>query len=106
MAEWAETVEVVSGVLGWTAVTEVVGAMRRAAEAEALCLIGMSAETLTEQAARTEADAPSMGLAEVEIAAAAENSAVAAGLAEMPRWVGLAVEMLPQAEATEVLAEY
>lgn len=51
MAEWAETVEVVSGVLGWTAVTEMVGAMRRAAEAEALCLIGMSAEALTEQAA-------------------------------------------------------
>lgn len=53
MIEWAETVEVVSGVLGWTAVTEMVGAMRRAAEAEAeaLCLIGMSAEALTEQAA-------------------------------------------------------
>lgn len=55
MTEWAETVEVVSGVLGWTAVTELVGAMRRAAEAEAeaeaLCLIGMSAEALTEQAA-------------------------------------------------------
>lgn len=53
MAEWAEMVEVVSGVLGWTAVTEMVGAMRRAAEAEAeaLCLIGMSAEALTEQAA-------------------------------------------------------
>lgn len=47
-----------------------------------------------------------MGLIEIEIAASAENSAVVAGLAEMPRWVGLAVEMLPQAEATEVLAEY
>lgn len=73
MAEWAEMVEVVSGVLGWTAVTELVGAMRRAAEAEAeaLCLIGMSAEALTEQAARTETAAPSMGLAEVGIAASA-----------------------------------
>lgn len=63
MAEWAEMVEAVSGVLGWTAVTEVVGAMRRAAEAEA--------EALTEQAARTETAAPSMGLAEVGIAASA-----------------------------------
>ena len=66
MTEWAETVEVVSGVLGWTAVTEMVGAMRRAAEAEAeaLCLIGMSVEALTEQAAWTENSAGVAGLAE------------------------------------------
>lgn len=45
MDERVEVVEVVSGVLGWTAVTEVVGAMRRAAEAEAeaLGLIGIPA---------------------------------------------------------------
>lgn len=87
MVEWAETVEVVYGVLGWTALTEVVGAMRRAAEAEAeaLGLIGMSAEMPTEWAAQTEATAPSMGFAEVGIAASAENSAGVAALAETPQ---------------------
>lgn len=93
--------------LGWTAVTEMVGAMRRAAEAEAeaLCLIGMSAEAPTEQAAWTEASAPSMGLIEIEIAASAENSAVVAGLAEAAETAALPTETLSQPEATEALAE-
>lgn len=62
-------------------------ALGLAAEAatEALCLIGMSVEALTEQAAQTEATAPSMGLAEVELAASAENSVWVATLTETPQ---------------------
>lgn len=67
------------------AVVSVALGLAAEAEAEALCLIGMSAEAPTEQAAWTEAAAPSMGFAEVEIAASTENSAGVAGLAETPQ---------------------
>lgn len=46
-----------------------------------------------------------MGLAEVEIAASAENSAVVAGLAEAAETAALPAEALSQAGATEALAE-
>ena len=46
-----------------------------------------------------------MGLIEIEIAASAENSAVVAGLAEMPEAAALPTETLSQPEATEALAE-
>lgn len=46
-----------------------------------------------------------MGLIEIEIAASAENSAVVAGLAEMPETAALPTETLSQPEATEALAE-
>lgn len=53
-------------------ITWVTEMMRRVAVVSvALGLIGMSAEALTEQAAQTEAAAPSMGLIEIEIAASA-----------------------------------
>lgn len=45
-----------------------------------------------------------MGLAEVEIAASAENSAVVAGLAEAAETAALPAEALLYPEATEVLA--
>ncbi len=88
-------------------ITWVTEMMRRVAVVSvALGLIGMSAEALTEQAAQTEAAAPSMGLIEIEIAALAENSAVVAGLTGAAETAALPTETLLQPEATEALVEY
>ena len=88
-------------------ITWVTEMMRRVAVVSvALGLIGMSAEALTEQAAQTEAAAPSMGLIEIEIAALAENSAVVAGLTGAAETAALPTETLLQPEATEPLVEY
>ncbi len=88
-------------------ITWVTEMMRRVAIVSvALGLIGMSAEALTEQAAQTEAAAPSMGLIEIEIAALAENSAVVAGLTGAAETAALPTETLLQPEATEALVEY
>lgn len=84
MDEWAVATEMV-GVLGWAELVSVALGLTAEAATEALCLIGMSAEALTEQAAQTEATAPSMGFAEVGIAASTENSVWVATLTETPQ---------------------
>lgn len=60
--------------------------------------------TLAEQAAQTEATAPSMGFAEVGIAASTENSAGVAGPTVMIVSTALLVETPRPDEAIEVLA--